>query len=336
MFRTPCVTMLLVGAMLTGNVGCKAAAGTQPAGASENLLKDLEAAIETYPEAARPVLRRIVLAPGFAGVVSRAQALEVGAALSTSPRDTALALVNLARVYARTPISHYNVGAVAIGSSGAMYFGCNLEFLGQPLSNSVHGEQSAVMNAWVHGETGLDSIAITAAPCGYCRQFLNELATAANLVVLLQDSQPVKLLDLLPKAFGPSDLGVKGALMSPSLQPLTLAPAAGDATIAAALAGASASYSPYTLSYAGVSIESADGVVAAGRYAENAAYSPSMSPMQAALAIYNFTGRSFDDIRRAVLVQANVGTISQEDASRLVLRSINGRVSLESYLATRQ
>ena len=333
------ITLLLVSALFTFSVinGCsKAESAPQRGGVSAKLLQDLSAAIDKYPENARPVLRGIVLQPVFTGVITKAQALEIAAALSTNPQDTALALVNLASVYAKTPISNYNVGAVAIGLSGNLYFGCNLEFLGQPLSCSVHGEQSAVMNAWMHGETGLSTVAITAAPCGYCRQFLNELSTATNLSILLQDSPAVQLLTLLPKPFGPIDLGMKGALMLTDKHPLKLTAADQDSTIAAALSAASTSYSPYSLNYSGVAIESSDGIVVTGRYAENAAYNPSMSPMQAALALYNFTGRNFEDIKRAVLVQSNITTTNQEDASRAVLRSIAKQITLESYQAAAQ
>lgn len=40
---------------------------------------------------------------------------------------------------------------------------------------TVHAEQSSIADAWMNGEEGIDLIAVTAAPCGYCRQFLNEL-----------------------------------------------------------------------------------------------------------------------------------------------------------------
>lgn len=328
---------LVIGAITAVTFGCSEVEHLpQPGGVSESLVKNLSDVIDTYPENARQVLRKIVLDPGFVGVISQAGAQEIGAALSTGPRETAMALVNLARVYAKAPISNFSVGAVAIGSSKALYLGCNLEFLDQPLSNSVHGEQSAVMNAWVHGETGLEAVAITAAPCGYCRQFLNELSTADNLMILLKDSPAVSLLSLLPKAFGPVDLGMHGALMLPEKHALVLAEAERDVIIAAALIAASASYAPYSQNFAGVALESSDGVVVAGRQAENAAYNPSMSPMQAALAVYNLTGRTFEDIKRAVLVQGIGAPTNQEEASRAVLRSINGWVSLESYHATAQ
>ena len=52
------------------------------------------------------------------------------------------------------------------------------------LSLCVHGEQSAINHALIQGETGLQSLAINAAPCGYCRQFLYEITTAKTLNIL--------------------------------------------------------------------------------------------------------------------------------------------------------
>ncbi len=100
-----------------------------------------------------------------------------------SPEQLALELLPWAQGYARPQISNFPVGAIALGLSGALYAGANLEFLGESLSLSVHAEQAAVYNAWVHGETGVTLIASTAAPCGFCRQFLNELRTASELRV---------------------------------------------------------------------------------------------------------------------------------------------------------
>ena len=51
-----------------------------------------------------------------------------------------------------SPHSNFYVGAIAVGDSGNFYFGANMEFVGVPLSASIHAEQSAVMNAWIHGE----------------------------------------------------------------------------------------------------------------------------------------------------------------------------------------
>lgn len=67
---------------------------------------------------------------------------------------------------------------MALGSSGAIYVGVNLEFPKAQLNNSVHAEQFLIVNALQHGEQGLELMAISEAPCGHCRQFFTELACA--------------------------------------------------------------------------------------------------------------------------------------------------------------
>jgi len=53
-------------------------------------------------------------------------------------------------------------------------------------------------------------IAITHAPCGHCRQFMNELRDAKDIQILLPGMAAMRLEELLPKAFGPLDLEVPG------------------------------------------------------------------------------------------------------------------------------
>ncbi len=72
--------------------------------------------------------------------------------------------------------------AIGLGESGHLYIGVNLEFPGLPLQHSVHAEQFLIANAAWHGERGLRRIAVNAAPCGHCRQFIAELVTAVSIV----------------------------------------------------------------------------------------------------------------------------------------------------------
>ena len=44
----------------------------------------------------------------------------------------------------------------------------------------IHGEQCLVANALLHGERGLRKLAVSAAPCGHCRQFYSELCCAVR------------------------------------------------------------------------------------------------------------------------------------------------------------
>lgn len=78
--------------------------------------------------------------------------------------DDVIALLPKAAALARPPISNFKVGAIARGASGKLYFGTNVEFAGEALSFTLHAEQSAVVNAWMSGETGVDLVGTSAAP----------------------------------------------------------------------------------------------------------------------------------------------------------------------------
>lgn len=58
--------------------------------------------------------------------------------------------------------------------------GVNLEFARLPVNNSVHAEQFLVVNAVHHEERAITKMAVSAAPCGHCRQFYSELCCAVS------------------------------------------------------------------------------------------------------------------------------------------------------------
>ena len=231
--------------------------------------------------------------------------------------------------YAGPPISGFRVGAVARGSSGALYLGANLELPGTALAFTVHAEQSATANAWLSGEEGLAALAVGAAPCGHCRQFLNELATAASLKVLVAGRRPRLLAQLLPEPFGPADLGVHAGLMSPRANGLALE--SSDPLVLTALAAAEASYAPYSRGFAGVALETASGAVHTGRYAENAAFNPSLTPLACALALRALGGGGDDEVTRAVLVEAQ-SKVSHAGAAAEALKTVSA-AALDVYEA---
>jgi cytidine deaminase len=243
-----------------------------------------------------------------------------------------LGLIPRAKTFAIPTISNFFVGAVAHGLSGNLYFGANYEFPGQALSFTVHAEQAATMHAISFNETGIDLLAVSAAPCGYCRQFLNELTTASTLQIILPDTPATSLTALLPNAFGPTDLGITAALMSPQSNGMTLEST--DDLTDAALQAANTSYAPYSRSYAGVALKTTDGSIYTGGVAENAAFNPSMSPLEAAVVTMTINGRKkYGDIVDAVLVEAAASTACQIDATRDVLATITS-VPLRVYEAT--
>lgn len=257
-------------------------------------------------------------------VISAAEAQARATACDGSLDAVMNELLHRAQALAVVPVSGYPVGAVAQGPSGALYLGANLEFAGAALGASVHAEQSAVANAWAHGETGVVALAVTAVPCGHCRQFLNELATADRLRILV-DGQPARsLAELLPSAFGPADLGVAGRLMLPERHGLHIPP--DDPLVTVAWKAADSSYAPYSKAYAGLALRLADGSTMSGRYAENAAYNPSLPPLQDALARLALAKVPFGDVRRAVLVESP-GTASQCKSTEALLATAMPGVS---------
>ncbi|MCA9629636.1 MAG: cytidine deaminase [Myxococcales bacterium] len=249
-----------------------------------------------------------------------------------------LRLLPLAAAFAVVPISNYRVGVVAEVTSArgsTLYLGANCEFADGSLAFSVHGEQAAIVNAWVNGETQVNALAISAPPCGHCRQFLNELGCAKRLELLLANAPKRRLMtDYLPQAFGPSDLGISAGLLSTADQRLDLEDPSDDSVVNAALAAARRSYSPYSHDAAGVALMTEDGHVVAAPYAENAAYNPSLSPICAARSALELN-RPLDasrEIRRAVLVETPTRA-SQRRFAEAALESWQPNLSLEYFRA---
>jgi len=230
-----------------------------------------------------------------------------------------LDLLPIAQRRSLAPLSNYRVGAVGRGTSGNLYLGANLEVPGKMLGFSVHAEQSAVANAFMHREVGVASIAITAAPCGHCRQFLNELSTAPDLKLIIKGTEPAKLPVLLPAAFGPNELGVAERLFNSSKVSLELIAGGSDDLVSAALEAAGQSYAPYTKACSGVALIASTKTVYAGSYLENVAFNPSLSPLQVALVGLIMADEEPSRISSVVLVELEGALISQMSATQAVL-----------------
>ena len=235
-------------------------------------------------------------------------------------------LIPLAQSYSLAPISSFYVGAVAMGESGRIYFGANMEFKGLTLAQTVHAEQSVITNAWRHQETKLIMLAVSAPPCGHCRQFINELNGACDIDVLITKQPSTRFADILPMAFGPSDLGISDRLMVSPDNQLTLE---SDSVLAQqALSAAASSYSPFSQSPSGIALQTSNGLYL-GRYAENCAYNPSLSPLQGALISLHLSGDSIRNISSAMLVERKESKVSQEKTSKQLLSLISD-VTLET------
>ena len=230
-----------------------------------------------------------------------------------------LDLLPIAQLRSLAPLSQYHVGAVVRGTSGSLYLGANLEVPGEMLGFSVHAEQSAVANAFMHDEHGLTSIAITAAPCGHCRQFLNELSNAPDLKLIIKGRDPTELSALLPAAFGPGELGVTERVFRSRKVGLDLVGGSSGDLASLALRAAAKSYAPYTRAHSGVALIASTSTVYAGSYLENAAFNPSLSPLQSALVGLAMTYEDPARIASVVLVELESAPISQMSATKAVL-----------------
>ncbi len=246
-----------------------------------------------------------------------------------------LGLLPLARTYSHPPISKYLVGAVVRGMSENLYLGANIEIPGHSLGFSVHAEQSALSNAYMHADRGVSAIAVTAAPCGHCRQFMNELSPDGDIQVLVEGNPAVKLSSLLPMAFGPKDLGVKDGAFPVKEVDLTLREKSSDELIVAALEAARKSYAPYTKAYSGVAIATGPGRIHKGSYIENAAFNPSLPPLQTALAALILASENYSAISRVALVELEGAAISQKSVAEAALGTIAPAVKLQVVKATR-
>ncbi|MCP4626985.1 MAG: cytidine deaminase [bacterium] len=281
-----------------------------------------------------------------AGMLPGENCRAVMESLNISVEELMLQLLPLAKLYSRTPISDFRVGAVAKAQmpdntgNAALFLGANIEFPAQALTQTIHAEQAAVVNAWLQGARKIEAIAVTAAPCGYCRQFLYELEKSPDVTVILHkpgfaDAMTYKLSDLLPQAFGPRELGAHTGLMAAVVQQLNLRlplPPV-DPIVQSALVAARHSYAPYSHSLAGCVIQTSDGKIYAGRYAENAAFNPSLSALHTAIIRMNMDSFELDNtITRAVLVERPT-SISQRSVCELLLESVAPEVKLEYYEA---
>lgn len=106
-----------------------------------------------------------------------------------------------------------------------------------------------------------------------------------------------------------------------------------DTMVLEALEQARNSYAPYTHNYAAIVLKTQDGKLFQGRCAENAAFNPTLNPMQMAISTLIRHNRKFEDIVRAVLVESAEGKNSVVGASADALKAVAPRVKLESYTA---
>ena len=128
-------------------------------------------------------------------------------------KEELLKLSRAALDRAYVPYSHFRVGAALLSKDGRIFQGCNIENASYGATNCA--ERTAVFKAVSEGALEFDAIAIAsdntpAAPCGICRQVLNEFAPDIKIYLTWNGDQVIEtsLPELLPMGFGPKDLNV--------------------------------------------------------------------------------------------------------------------------------
>jgi len=81
------------------------------------------------------------LAHGGAFRLPPAAVVDLALEFASSVEKLMIALIPLARQAARPPLSRFDVGAVAQGTSGALYFGANLELDVSSLAQTIHADR---------------------------------------------------------------------------------------------------------------------------------------------------------------------------------------------------
>ena len=114
--------------------------------------------------------------------------------------------------HAYCPYSGFSVGAAILTETEDIFTGCNVENASYGLT--ICAERNAVFQMVTQGRRRIKAVVIytptpkPAAPCGACRQVINEFGPDA-LVISVCDGPDVlrrPLAQLLPDAFGPADL----------------------------------------------------------------------------------------------------------------------------------
>ena len=261
------------------------------------------------------------------GVISKSILDSLSAEFDLEIKSLLQSLLPIAANFSIAPISNFNVGAIAYSSStGCAYIGSNLEFNHAALCLVVHAEQSAINTAWLNGETQISHIAITDAPCGHCRQFINEVNLSEQIEILLPNTNTSQS-ELLPHSFGPADLGNETRLLDES-EPQNL-----DLKLAVSpqlLKHYHASYAPYSGNKSAVEIKTLQHGNFYGRYAENVAYNPSLSPLQSALSQMALSGLSINKVEVTEITLLETEQFkNQSGVSEVVLNSFEGNFEIK-------
>ncbi len=117
------------------------------------------------------------------------------------------------------PYSRFRVGAAVLTDDGRIAWGSNVENASYGLT--ICAERNAVFRAVSDSESPTTIRAVViytpttepTAPCGACRQVINEFGPDAEIRSICDGSAELRyrLKDLLPEAFGPGNLAHPGS-----------------------------------------------------------------------------------------------------------------------------
>ncbi|MEM8732948.1 MAG: cytidine deaminase [Planctomycetota bacterium] len=142
--------------------------------------------------------------------------------MSAQSFDTLIAEASRVRLNAYAPYSRFQVGAALLTTNGSIFVGCNFENASYGLA--ICAERNAIGAMIAAGQKEIAAMAILspggAAPCGACRQVMNEFGPDCEVLLMDADPQPpepissdssgrrriFKLSELLPHGFGPQNL----------------------------------------------------------------------------------------------------------------------------------
>jgi cytidine deaminase len=236
------------------------------------------------------------------------------------------ALLPEAQALARPVISGFRVGAVGRErETGDLLLGANVEFAGATLAETIHAEQFLFSRAF-HRGASLDLIAVSARPCGHCRQFMAEFAGRETLTILGPADDRLSLAAMLPWSFTPADLGEAGVTPAPAPpRPAETHDAVAADLLAALEAAGGRAYAPYSRAPSAIVLRLTDGAIVSGAAIENAAYNPGLPALQAALINLLAMGRDYDAIAAAVLGTEPGGALDHAARTRHLLGCIAPR-----------
>ncbi|MFY8275246.1 cytidine deaminase [Pseudoalteromonas sp. SSDWG2] len=268
------------------------------------------------------------------GIITCEQFQQLALQLDADDNATAKWLLAHFKSWAFPPISKFYVSALvrAENEHGEDFFalGVNVELPHCALDTAVHAEQTAIHNAWLNGAVALKHIYINAAPCGYCRQFMNEFVVNQRLAVSINDTH-TDLEQLLPLAFGPEDLNISQRVLTTSEQ-LSAQSNSNDQR-SALMSHLAHSYAPYSGGRAAVQIDY-EGKAYFGRYIENAAFNPSFNPFLAALSQIALTGKGIDfDKISAVTLAEEPSLKSHQSAVQSIVKVVAAHAQFD-YLSS--